>query len=207
MDHPCERCGAKIEDGRSFCPSCGAPQIRVAMEPEAPPPGASVAPPTGNRLAWAHAFPAAMIAGLVAALLSLVPLLGLLFFLWFILGGAFAVSIYRRRTLAVWLPTGLGARLGAVTGVFGAAIFCILQAMQLLWRGDALRAAFRQALQDAAARNPDPRAQELVQRMLTPEGLAAVITLTMIMFCVAFVVLGSIGGALGASFGGSARQK
>lgn len=30
VEHSCFRCGAQVEDGTNFCPSCGAPQIRVA---------------------------------------------------------------------------------------------------------------------------------------------------------------------------------
>src|SRR5437868_6908078 len=117
MEHSCERCGAKVEDGISFCPSCGAPQIRVAMEPQPLAPGTvPLHAPEPGRLVWAHAFPAAMIAGVCGAILGTVPLLSLLFFLWFTLAGAFAVAIYRRRMGVAWLPTGMGARLGAVTG-------------------------------------------------------------------------------------------
>ncbi|HUH64477.1 MAG TPA: zinc ribbon domain-containing protein [Terracidiphilus sp.] len=37
MEHPCYRCQSEIPEGTSFCPHCGAPQIRV-IPPEGEPP-------------------------------------------------------------------------------------------------------------------------------------------------------------------------
>src|SRR5437660_8446862 len=31
VEHPCQKCGTTVEDGRPFCPQCRAPQIHVQV--------------------------------------------------------------------------------------------------------------------------------------------------------------------------------
>src|SRR5260370_20626708 len=31
VEHPCQKCGTAVEDGRPFCPQCRAPQIHVQV--------------------------------------------------------------------------------------------------------------------------------------------------------------------------------
>ncbi len=116
-------------------------------------------------------------------------------------GGAVAVLLYRRRSSAPLITGGMGARLGVVSGLFGFGSFAVLLSVFLLGRSSEMRELLRRMLEEAASRNPDPQAQQIAQRMMTPEGLAVLVTLTLALFCVAFLVLGSLGGALGASMG------
>jgi len=201
VEHACHQCGAAVEDGIGFCPACGAAQIRVSGSAAPEPVLGALLVAEATQIDWHQAFSSAVVAGVAAALFCLVPLLGFLFFVWMLAGGALCVSLYRNRTHALITP-GIGARLGAVSGIFAFAVFAIVQSLQmLLVRGEELRTAMRQSIQDAAARNPDPNMQQLVQRMLTPEGLAVVIALTLMLFFAGFVALGSLGGALWASRG------
>jgi hypothetical protein len=54
-------------------------------------------------------------------------------------------------------------------------------------------------MQQAAARNPTPQAQELLQYVKSEEGFAVILALVLIMTLVFFVILSSLGGMLGST--------
>lgn len=214
MEHLCHQCGSPVEDGTAFCKHCGAPQIRVVgQEPATPPlppgttaeaqPAAEPAGPESTSVAgplgidWSQAVPAAAIAGLLLAVAWVIPFAG--FLLWLVAGGAFGVAMYRRRVPQASLTPGLGARIGAVTGLFGFGVFAIMLALEMLaTRGSGrFRQLLQQVVEQAAARNADPRAQQALQQFMTPAGLALLITIMLVFFLAAFVALSSIGGAVG----------
>jgi len=213
-----------VEDGVPFCQNCGAPQIRVAPAPSSlPPAGPSLPPGTPENIQppaqpvplpsaptavdWHLGLAAAAVGGLAAALASLVPVVSLGCCLWMLGGGALAVSLYRRRSRAD-VTSGMGARLGAAAGVLGFFLFAALTAVRLfvevvvLHMGARIRAELRQALEQSAARNPDPQVQAMVQWMMSPQGFATFVTVGMLLFFIAFVVFCTAGGALGASLFG-----
>jgi hypothetical protein len=212
VEHVCHHCGVALEDGIRFCSGCGAPQIRVTgLEPTAEISSATpiaVSPPiVANRIDWSKGLPAAATAGLSAALFSLVPIVGIAVLLWMLVGGSICVVLYRRRMNVVSVTAGMGAKLGAASGLIGFVLYSIGVSLELLLlRGDDLRNALRQAVVQAANSNPDPRAQEFMQRFTTPEGLALLITLTLVMFLFVFIILGGVGGALWASLGARERR-
>ena len=216
MEHPCHQCGSVVEDGTAFCKHCGALQIRVMGEErtsEPLPPGtpADVQPPAepvslaGGAtpvvppgIDWSQAVPAAALAGFFLAIAWVIPFLG--FLLWLVVGGVVGIAMYRRRAPQATLTPGLGARLGAVTGLFGFVVFAMLFGLELLVsRGSGrFRQMLQQIVEQAASRNADPRAQQAIQQMMTPAGLALLVTLVLVLFLAAFIALSSIGGALGA---------
>ncbi|HET7185382.1 MAG TPA: zinc ribbon domain-containing protein [Terriglobales bacterium] len=215
MEHLCHQCGAAVEDGTAFCKHCGAPQIRIAGEepsteplppgtpddvqpPAEPVPLGAVAPTGPQSLDWSQAVPSAAAAGLFLAVSAVIPTLGFLF--WLVAGGTLGVLIYRRRASHPALTAGLGARIGAVTGLFGFVIFAVIVGLELLaTRGSGhFRELLQQVVQQAAARNGDPRAQQAIQTLMTPAGLALLFTVVLVFLLVAFLALSSIGGALGA---------
>src|SRR5512146_3021463 len=222
MEHPCDKCGAAVEDGVAFCPQCAAPQIRVLAEAATPPlpPGTpeqlqppaqpvpltpAGEPPEADRLDWRHGFPVALTSGAVLAICFALPWAG--FLLWGIVGGALAVALYQRRK-QVTVTAGLGARLGAVTGLLGFVAFAVIISLELLLtRGAGIRELWRQMLEHAAARNPQPAVQEMMQRLSTPQGMAWLFTLTMIVVLGVFLVFSSLGGLIGASLFGKHRRK
>ena len=204
MEHPCERCQTPVEDGVSFCPACGAPQIRVtiaAIEPASPAAESAIVP--AGAIDWSRALPAAASTGAVMAVLCILsaPILRAGFLIWIVIGGGMCVAMYRRRKPEATVTGGTGARLGAVSGFCGFGLFALVQS-GLLWlaRGEELRQSLRQMVQQAAAQNPDPAAKEMMQRFTTPEGLALLLTLTMVAFLVMFVMFGALGGTIAASF-------
>ena len=217
MDHACHQCGQEIEEGIPFCRHCGAPQIRIpGLEEAATPPmppgtpdeiqppaepvviGRPAPPPPPPTVQWPHALPAAGWAGAILALAWIIPYIG--YFLWIIAAGAIAVTLYRRRVPNAVLTPAIGARIGALCGMFGFAGFASLLAVALLLlRGSTkFREMLQQAMQQAAASNPDPKAQEVLAQMTTPAGLALIVTLCMVVFLVGFIGLSSAGGAIGA---------
>ena len=223
MEHACHGCNTPVEDGVAFFPNSNAPQIRVPMpEPEPPPEplpplvvnadssaeaglpaaaqvsaGRPVLPP-GAPLEWSQAIPGAALAGALLGLCLLIPVAA--FFVWMIAAGALAVVLYLRRVPHRALTAGMGARLGALSGLFGFGIFAFLSSLELLLAHDnaKVRELLQQVLQQSVARNSDPAVQASLQRLMTPEGLALLFTLGMILFLAAFVLFSSIGGALGA---------
>ncbi len=214
MDHTCHQCGREIEEGTPFCRHCGAPQIRIPSmdEPATPPmpPGTpgEVQPPAQpvvistapmlRGIDWANALPAAGWAGALLAVAWLIPYLG--YFLWILGAGAVAVALYKRRVPGAVVTPADGARIGAITGLFGFAGFAGLMAITLLLlRGSTkFREMLQQSMQQAAARNPDPKAQEIMAWMTSPAGLALMVTIVMVIFLIGFIALSSAGGAIGA---------
>jgi hypothetical protein len=155
-------------------------------------------PGTPEGIAWSDALPGTLAAGAIIALSWIVPFAG--FLLWPIAAGVLATALYLRRRPNAVVTAGSGARLGAIAGLFGFAIFAILMAIDLLLMrgGGKLRQQMEQVIQQSAARNASPEAQAMMQRLLSPEGVAILITVVLVMFLLMFVVFGSIGGALGA---------
>ena len=215
MEHPCHQCGAAVEDGTAFCKHCGAPQIRVMGEehaseplppgtpteiqpPAEPVPLGSTAPAVPLGIDWSQAVPAAALAGFFLAIAWAIPFLG--FLLWLIVGGVLGITIYRRRVPQAMLTPGLGARIGAVTGLFGFVVFAVLFGSDLLLTRSSghFRQMLQQMIEQAASRNADPRAQQAIQQMMTPAGLALLVTIVLVLFFAAFLALSSVGGALGA---------
>jgi hypothetical protein len=210
VEHACYQCGASVEDGVAFCPQCNAPQIRIAgaeaiaqlgetSEAAAAQPTSYAGTPPATGIQWSQGLPASAIAGLVAAILMIIPFGA--FGLGMLAAGALSVVLYRRRNPAANLTAGMGARLGAVSGVLGFGIFAILTSVEVVVfrSGGQLRAALLEAVQQSAARSSDPQAQQLLEYLKTPQGLALVMVLGLIVMFAAFLLFSSLGGALGAA--------
>ncbi len=214
MDHQCYKCGQNIEDGKPFCPQCGAPQIRVAISEAAldPAPAGDIAVPALARELsleasgvpatplerWNQAQPAALAAGvaLLLMLLRLNPFVAALG------TGFLAVVFARRRSDGNGIRTGAGARLGALSGLlfFGMLTFLETLAVAVLHKGGEVRGQLIDKIQQAAARYPGPEVQPFLDFAKSPGGLAFMLGASLIFGFVAFIALGAIGGALGASF-------
>ncbi|HEV3118526.1 MAG TPA: hypothetical protein VGY58_15860, partial [Gemmataceae bacterium] len=120
--------------------------------------------------------------------------------------------LYQRRVPGTVITPGMGMRLGALAGAFGFVVHAVVATVSFL----SLRSSgeFRRAMQEQMQRqmagNPDPKLQEMMQRMLewvgTPQGAATMMVLVLITLAVAFVVFTAAGGALGASIFGRRRE-
>lgn len=203
-----------VPEGTPFCSNCGAPQIFVKTPAESEtnrPASGSVQ--TAERktsstydpqqLNWRKALPATSKAGLVMGLATF--FLATLFPIWIVGGGWLAVTLYRRRTFASEVVAVTGAKLGALAGLLGFAFFAIATSITVatkifvLHQGAQLRGLLLAAVEQAASRNPDPRVQPMVEWIRTPEGLAFLIITGLVLLFVAFLVLGSLGGLIGAA--------
>ena len=72
----------------------------------------------------------------------------------------------------------------------------------VLHKGAELRSQMMEKIQQAAARYPGPEVQPFLDFAKSPEGFAFMMVASVIFGLAAFVVLGSLGGALGAAFQG-----
>jgi len=102
----------------------------------------------------------------------------------------------------------MGAKVGAVAGLFAWVIFAVLTALQLLVtrKTGQFRDMVQKVVEESATRNADPQVQQMLQRLLSPEGLATMVTLAMVMFLFAFVIFSAVGGALGAALLGGRKN-
>ena len=182
MEYPCHQCGAAVEQGTAFCPQCRAPQIRVAVPERCAPSGTlsdsrrfvpaglfRLAPTT--RIEWSQAWPATALAGLIAAVLMMTPLAG--FGLGMLIGGSLSVVFYRRRIPVASVTPGMGARLGMVSRILGGGIFAVAarrSAPCCSTPGTASAGRLIEVVEQAAARNPDPQAQQAVEFFKSPKA-------------------------------------
>ena len=212
MERLCYRCNAPVAAGTPFCPQCNAPQIRVAPESEqrAHPPDADNAAlpgiyePSTQRILWSAAIARTAVAAVASVallqLISVVSRSAALSFLALPLGGWFAVYLYSRRQPGP-VTAGMGARLGAVTGFFVFLIGFLISAVGVITDRDEIFQMMQKAMKDAAAANPNPQAEALIQQVSTPSGMMTILLLAAVLFLFASLILCALGGTLGASLG------
>lgn len=147
-----------------------------------------------------------LIAGGVGGLLSAAPVLSIGCCLWVLAAGAVSVLFYRSRA-AISVPTGMGVRLGAVTGMIASLVSSTVSTLTFLVMGSGkMRETMRQAMEQSPSRNADPNAQAMVQRLMefmtSPGGFALIMTVGFAVNFLALLAFAAAGGALGASLFG-----
>ena len=107
---------------------------------------------------------------------------------------------YRRRKLIANITPGMGSRLGMASGALGGCIFAVLLSVGTvaLHAWDQIRQKVIELVEQTAARNPDPQAQQALEFFKTEQGIVLLIVSAMIGTLVAFVIFSWLGGALGA---------
>jgi hypothetical protein len=199
VERPCYQCGLVIEDFIPFCPQCRAPQIRVISTipvPQTAPsgilrrvtlPGVKFA--GAAKVDWSNALPSAILAVLVASLITICFVgslaLGLIF------AGVLSVVFYRQRNKAARITRWVGARLGVTSGALAVGIIAAFRSKLDLHQ------VVQQAMQTAIDRNSDPVARKTLQDF-TSQHPHALITFMAIFTVVVFLVLAMVGGILGA---------
>lgn len=219
MNHPCYRCGHIIEDGKPFCPECGAAQIRVVL-PETPPVLAAergILAATTENYGTLSAEPTSALShgassdlkscALAASVMIALTFLGLNPFVA-ALGAGWLAVIFTRRGRAGPLTPSKGARLGAITGLFLFGISTIFEtlAVVLLHKGAELRIQMLSKVQQVSERYPGPQVQPFLDFVKTSEGFAFMMVGSVIFGLIGFILLGSAGGAICAAFLGR-RQR
>lgn len=161
---------------------------------------------------WEAAWKGALLAGIGAAVLTTVPYISLGCCLWLLGAGAVSVLLYQRKMPGVTITAGAGMKLGALAGVFAFVINAIVVTTSFVaFHGSgAFSRALQEQMEKSAAANPDPKVQEMVQRMMdwisSPQGMATFLVMVLIIMAVFFVVFTAAGGALGASMFGRRRE-
>jgi hypothetical protein len=138
---------------------------------------------------WGNAFPSAILAVLVASLLT-IGFVGSLA-LGLLLAGALSVVFYRQRNKAARITRWIGARLGATSGALAVGMIAAFRSKLDLHQ------VVQQAMQTAIERNSDPVARKTLQDFASqhPHALIATMAISMV---VVFLVIATIGGVLGA---------
>jgi hypothetical protein len=210
MENPCYKCGQTVEEGTPFCPHCSAPQIRVVLAEPAPLalataspdaaalPASQTVPVLALPMQWSQALRPCALAALVAVLLIFLRLYP---FVSMISAGFLAVVFYRQRRPGTMIKAATGARIGALSGLLWFAMLSILGALVVLVlrKGPELRNGIITTFQDAASQTADPNMLALLERAKTPEGFEALILASLVLAFLAAIVLGALGGALGAA--------
>ncbi len=241
VGHDCSQCGAVVEDGQPFCPKCHAPQIKVPVRPptepvtEPLPPGTpedlqppaepvvseanglvtqeSIPPQPENKLIWRSALGSALVAGLLAAVGTSIPIIPLAMLCMFASGGL-AVTLYRRRAGYHTVTPWMGAKLGLLAGGLGFGLLALLSTFRLFAANERteLRSAFRDKLQEATAATPDPEVRQAMEQfrgyIATDHGLIIMVLIFLAIAAIFFLIFSALGGALGAAlFGRESGRK
>jgi hypothetical protein len=208
MEQPCYKCGQNVEEGVTFCPHCGAPQIRVTVtEPPAEAvlptqsgaaalPAAQSHPQVALSMPWSAGFRSCALAALLASLLmslGLNPLVAMASV------GFLAVVLYRQRWQTAVIKPATGARLGALAGLLWFAVSSILEAVVVLvaHKGPEIKTELIKRVDQAATQTNDPQALAMFDRLKTPTGLEFLMIFGLIFAFLASILLGVVGGALG----------
>lgn len=210
MEHPCYKCGQVLEEGRPFCPHCGAPQIRVLIaEPaageiadgaalQASLPATETVPVLAVPVQWSQAFRASGLAALIAFIIVLFStVVGLL------AAGFLAVTFYRQHKPGVTLRSAEAAKLGALAGVLCSCIlsFAFAGAAMVPGAKAKMQDSFIESIQKVAAwlpANPSDT-QASIDQLKTPRGFATAVIELCIGTFVLSIVLASLGGVLGSA--------
>ncbi len=214
----CHRCGDTLAGNASFCPQCGAPQLRFTPPEVAPLSSTGPAaadrsdPPVGverGDIQWKSAIRIAASVSLAVGLLSSILALGSL--VWVMGGAVLVIALYRRRVPYAVLQPSLGARIGVVTGTMTAAIAVAINTLLLvvqrygLHQGNLLDASLNSTVQQAISRaSTGTEAQAQVTTtlafLLSPEGKAGMVLAGMACIALIILLLSIAGGVLGAQF-------
>lgn len=211
MQSDCHRCGQLIEGQPAFCPSCGAPQIRVsrATEPSPEEPvqhdgGLAPLPQAHSPLRvefssttgidWKYFLRTAIpLAALTDVLTMTLHPLALFVFLPANL--VWAISRYTRHRPIV-IRSGHGARMGALMGLLSFAFFAAFFLVSISFQRTQYHDLMVSQIQQISAQNPDPQAQQILQWFTTPDGLIAFTVFALITLLLLCLALGSGSGAL-----------
>lgn len=213
VEHACYKCGAVVQEGMAFCPNCNAPQIRVnmpeqsspsfepgtpgEMQPPAQPVYLSPTPPLSpTAIDWTAGWPAVITAGILSGICFFLPLN----IVWVVGGGVLAVWIYSRRKPGyMQIASGTGAKLGAVTGLIGYALFALVVGIGFAFASDKIWAQLALAMKERAGATPEASVQQVLQLMNSSEGRTFIATFVMIFAFVLFLLLAALGGLVGAA--------
>ena len=155
---------------------------------------------------WRAGWRSAITAGVVIGILSSAPYVGgVLCCLWTLGGGAIAAFLYQRNSDQFVVPLSLGFRTGLLTGLVAYAVNLLAFLAQLFaGRGAEIRRHLAEQMQKSISESgADAQTaaafQRFVESIQTPEGFAIIITLSLVMLGIGFVLVTGLGALLGVS--------
>lgn len=147
---------------------------------------------------WSGALPAIAAGGLVCGLSLFLPF-GL-FGIGLFASGYTAVSLYRRRRPRAPLTQAIGAGLGAASGTLGFVVWAAMAAVGIAIKDswNQVQEAVFHSIDEAAARNPDPKMQEMASQLKTPEGLIVMVIAALLITLLVFLIICTVSGLMAA---------
>jgi len=222
MEITCQRCHQTVQDGNTFCPSCGLPQLVYSAETtegQGQPERWTEAVRDASMVDWKPAIRAAVVFAVPAGLLSsgLSPLSFFGFF-WMAAAAAWAVIVYVRGQQPAWITMGAGARIGLVTGIMAVWLAFSLNGGQLFverymlhhagqidtqWAtlvtmSQQMTAQWSTTLSSADAAQAQALRKQMQDFMLSPWGHAGFEVFGFLFYSVLFLFFAIGGGAVGA---------
>lgn len=164
-------------------------------------------PSSENKVLWRPAFSSALVAGLLAAIGTSIPIIPLAMLCMFASGGL-AVTLYRRRAGYCPVTPWMGAKLGLLAGGLGFGLLAILSTFRLFAAGERteLRGAFREKLQETTATTVDPEVRQALEQfrgyIASDHGLILMVLLFLTIAAIFFLIFSALGGAIGAALFG-----
>ena len=214
VEHLCKNCNSPVAGDAAFCPNCGAAQVYFS-ERQILPTRIAVTAGSGPTMPldqaehvvrravdasnWRAKYRSALVAGGLAAVLSMIPI-GPAFVFALPLAGFVSVLLYWRHSTSGEPTPGAGFRMGASAGLAGFIILAMLAAVQTTaFHGEnELRASLIQAVKQSQERYADPQARQTLEYFMTPDGLIYLMIFGSLFMCVLFVLFAGIGGAMSA---------
>jgi uncharacterized protein involved in cysteine biosynthesis len=173
----------------------------------------STPPQPQNKLIWRAALSSALVAGLLAAIGTSIPIIPMAMLCMFASGGL-AVTLYRRRAEHHTVTPWMGAKLGLLAGGLGFGLLALLSTFRLFAASERseLRTAFLDKLQEATAATPDPDVRQAMEQfrgyIVTDHGLVIMVLIFLAVAAIFFLIFSALGGALGAAlFGRESGRK
>ena len=140
-------------------------------------------------------FQPALVGGLVAGLLSVIPFISLGCCLWGLIGGAVAAYMLIKRSPMVRVSNGDGAVVGMYAGAVGSLVMMVINIPVTLARWDQVVIA----IQKAAENQNDPSAQESIKNFVAfmQNNSVAGALLIWLIFAIAVIAMATLGGIIG----------
>jgi len=222
LEVTCQRCHEMVREADRYCSACGLPQLVYAEDESAAEATAAAsnvaATPLGNGgIAWRQALRMAVLVAIPAGVVC--SRMSALDWIWIMLAAIWVVRLYARRTAAAGLTTGVGARIGLVTGLLTGwlvmAIDCASFWAQryLLHQGAQIDSDFDRAMEPGLRFNEQmlqnlgsasgaaaASMQNLKAFIFSPEGRAGMLLSGILISLAIMVFFAVVGGALGARF-------
>jgi hypothetical protein len=195
-------------------PMEGERNVFGMAQPEAPQGSEdSAANIAGNKLIWRPALGSALVAGMLAAVGTSIPIVPLAMLCMFASGGL-AVTLYRRRAGYCTVTPWMGAKLGLLAGGLGFGLLAVLSTFRLFAATERteLRSAFREKIQEATANATDPDVRQAMEQfrgyIASDHGLIIMVLIFLVIAAMFFLLFSALGGALGAAlFGRESGRK